>query len=117
MAYTTKKTESLLAAGQIVENHPTNPSMVQPHTTGTPTGIVLEGETVYDGIDNPVAIGFSARVVYGGGDKSVPVPTPSGYTGEISRFNVTTGGVVAPVATGGYGYLVGVSPTWLTWGG
>ena len=116
MAYTTKKSSSLLAAAQIVENHPTDPSMVQPHMSGRAVGIVLDGETVYDGIDNPVAIGFSARVVYGGGDKSVPVATPPGYTGEISRFDVTTGGVIVPVATGGYGYLVGVSPTWLTWG-
>ena len=117
MAYTTKSTPSLLSAGQVVENHPTDPSKVNPHTTGIPSGIVLDGETLYASLEDPTPIGFAARVIYGGGDQSVIIPTPAGYTGQISRFDVGSGGVITPIHSGGYGYLVGLSPTWATWGG
>ena len=118
MAFFTLRTDALLVAGQVVQNDPTRPTYVIPHTTGLPVGMVLDSAPVYGGedFDNPVITGYSARVVYGGGDHAVQITPPAGYQGEIKRFDVADNGVITPVSTGGVGALVGLNPTWATWG-
>ena len=116
MAFTTKSTDTLMTAGAIVENDPTRPEFVIPHTTGTPVGLVIDATPIYGGdFDNPSIVGYSARVIYGGGDHPVQVTPPAGYDGRISRFDVANG-VITPVEVGGVGSLVGTNPTWATWG-
>jgi len=117
MAFTTKSTDTLMTAGAIVQNDPTRPEFVAPHTTGTPVGLVIDAAPVYGGdFDNPSIVGYSARIVYGGGDHPVQVTPPAGYDGRISRFDVGANGQLVIVSSGGHGSLVGVSPTWATWG-
>jgi len=117
MAYFTLKTDTLLVPGQVVQNDPARPDFVLPHTTGVPVGMVLDAAPIYGGdFDNPSVVGYSARVVYGGGDHAVQITPPAGYQGEIKRFDVADNGVITPVSTGGVGSLVGLNPTWATWG-
>lgn len=117
MAFTTKSSDSLLSQGQVVQNDPTRSDFVAPHAGGVPVGLVIDASEVYGGdLDNPTVTGYSARIIYGGGDHPVQVETPTGYDGRISRFDVQANGVITPVEVGGVGSLVGLNPTWATWG-
>ena len=117
MAFFRKQTDSELTPGQVVQNDPGRPDFVLPHADGVPVGMVLDATPEYGGdFDNPTIIGYSARIVYGGGDHAVQITPPAGYDGRISRFDVGANGQLVIVATGGHGSLVGLNPTWATWG-
>tara|TARA_Y100000593_G_C4187708_1_gene275232 strand:+ start:349 stop:705 length:357 start_codon:yes stop_codon:yes gene_type:complete len=117
--FVTRDTDSLLDTGTIVSNE-SDPAKVAPYTTGIPVGVVLDAATHYDMDDPTVITGYSARVVCGP-STAIKLPAskiPPSYDGRIANYNVGANGVIELITDGsaGRGVIVGLDPTWITWG-